>query len=235
MTTTVAQRLLAKIGKGAFFKADEFCTQLGTEIDTGGSDSIHLAGTLTVDGASTLTGAVHASNDMVIAGNSTITGNATITGTSLLTGNNTISGAVSLQGSVSLGTPDNKAVATCKIPLALASGATVASVNYTGAIPAGSTIIAVDVVTTTTFGAGTDSKFQLGSSVGGSDYVASTSVSLAGGHHMTINATNNTAGPLIASVPALDASGNNLYGAIVMTGTGSTVGGAQALVTYLTP
>lgn len=187
----------------------------GSETVTGNE---FIGGTLLVTGASTLAGAVHASNDLIVAGNETVTG------TLVQTGN------VSLNGSVVIG-----ATGGAHALVGSASSVTVtatANTDFIMAVPPGSTIVGASAITTTTFGAATDAKIQLGSSVGGSDYVAGTTVSLQGAHALTLLGGAQS-GNLI-NMPTLT-GGANIFGRLVQTGTASSIGGSTIVVTAISP
>jgi len=104
-------------------------------------------------------------------------------------------------------------------------------------VPTGATIHAVRVYTTTAFGASTDAQIQLGSTSGGSDFLAAgsgTTIKAAGVYAINPAPSTGTAVGLLLSYPASSTGSatGNLYLRVIQTGSTPGTGAATLLVSY---
>ena len=104
-----------------------------------------------------------------------------------------------------------------------------ANTDITASVPPTATVIAIDLYTTTAFGAVTDATIQIGSTAGGVDYVAATSIKAVGLVRLTL------VGAAAASLLSMPNASPNLFIRIVQTGGSSATGAATAVVRYLVP
>lgn len=101
-----------------------------------------------------------------------------------------------------------------------------ANTDLTLAIPPGSVAASFVVYTTTGYGAATDATIQIGSTAGGVDYVAATTIKAVGIYALTrVNAA-------AASFLSLPNANPNIFIRIVQSGAASATGAAMLTVTY---
>jgi hypothetical protein len=86
-------------------------------------------------------------------------------------------------------------------------------------------ILTMLAFTSTAFGAATDATLQVGTTQGGSDYIAAVSIKAAGKVALTFAAA-------LAAFPTI-ADGTTLWVRIVQTGTASATGAATLVIEYL--
>lgn len=113
--------------------------------------------------------------------------------------------------------------ATLALPVTAA-----ATTDFTMSLPAGATVLAAQVYTTTAYGAVTDAKISIGVSAGDATYVAQTSVKAAAVVALAFAAGATAAANLLALPTA-----PNLYVRITQTGGNSATGAATMVVTYI--
>lgn len=114
--------------------------------------------------------------------------------------------------------------ATTIVPIAVTA---IANTDFAFTIPPGAVDVSYTLFTTTAFGAATDAMLQLGSTVGGVDYVAAATVKALGVYAMTRVAA--------AAAAHLSPGGLTVNGRIVQSGTASAVGAASLVVSYGLP
>lgn len=106
----------------------------------------------------------------------------------------------------------------------------VTNTDVTATVPTGALIVAFDVYTTTAFTAVTDAMISIGSTAGGSDYVAATSIKAAGVVHLTLAATT------IANLVSMPTQATpNVFIRIAQSGGSTAVGAATLVARYLVP
>lgn len=98
--------------------------------------------------------------------------------------------------------------------------------DFSTSVPAGTSIVRLTVYTTTAYGASTDAKIQLGSTLGGVDYVAAVTIKALGIHALTLVAAG------LANLMNMPSGSPNLFARIVQTGTLSATGAATLVVEY---
>lgn len=119
-----------------------------------------------------------------------------------------------------------KTVLSKSISLAVTAATTT---DYNLGIPLGATLLRATVYTGTAYGAVTDAKVSIGSTLGGVDYVAQTSVKAIGVVALTLV---NAAAASLLSAPAL-AANVNLYTRITQSGGNSATGAATMVIEYI--
>lgn len=103
----------------------------------------------------------------------------------------------------------------------------VATTDFTMSIPPGAAIDSLIVYTTTAYGAATDAKISVGSTVGGQEYVAQTSIKAGGVVSLSFAATTAAAAAM-AVAPAVP----NLNVRITQTGAASATGAAVLVASF---
>lgn len=102
-----------------------------------------------------------------------------------------------------------------------------ANTDFTVTLPAGAINVSYTVLTTTAYGAATDAKISIGSTAGGVDYVAATSIkAIARVALVPVDA---------AAATHLNIGGVTLNVRVVQTGTASATGAATLVITYALP
>lgn len=116
-------------------------------------------------------------------------------------------------------------VGTCMVARTVAVTVTAtANTDLTLTMPK-SKILTIITYTTTAFGAATDATLQMGSTVGGVNYVAAVTIKAAG-------KVAHTFASGLTAFPTLN-EGDTLYLRVVQTGTASATGAATVVVEYL--
>jgi hypothetical protein len=118
--------------------------QTGVDVEFG---DLAATGTLTVDGASTLTGNVSMGGTLAVTGASTLTGNTTVGGTFGVTGNTTLQG-LTVQQPASMNTINASATTLTQLTV---SGATALGSTATATLAAAATVGYASLVTADTF------------------------------------------------------------------------------------
>lgn len=126
-------------------------------------------------------------------------------------------------GPLRVGTGDNAGTVFAARTLAIAVTAT-ANTDLTLTMPRGK-LVTLLVLTGTAFGAATDATIQIGTTVGGVDYVAAQTIKAAAKVSLTFAAA-------LLAFPTLS-EGATLYVRIVQTGTASATGAANLIVEYI--
>lgn len=103
----------------------------------------------------------------------------------------------------------------------------VANTDFTMTIPSGSLIESMTVYTTTAYTAVTDAKLEVGSTVGGVDYVAATTIKAIGVAPMTLVAA--------AAAAFANFTAGTLFVRVVQSGGSTAVGAATLVVVYSVP
>jgi hypothetical protein len=116
-------------------------------------------------------------------------------------------------------------------PVALTVTAT-ANTDFTFTLPAGARGVTFRTQTTTAFGAATDATLQIGSTSGGSEYVAAVSIKATGQVTHTL-VGSGTAG--LETVTGAPGTQTTFTARIVQTGTASATGAATLFVSFAMP
>lgn len=120
-----------------------------------------------------------------------------------------------------------------KLEAAITKALTVTAVTNTDTtttVPTGALIVAIDVYTTTAFGAVTDAVISVGSTAAGNDYVTATSIKAAGVVRLTLAATT------IANLVSMPSAATpNVFIRIAQSGGNSATGAATLVIRYLVP
>lgn len=102
-----------------------------------------------------------------------------------------------------------------------------ANTDFTVTVPAGAINATYTVLTTTAYGAATDAQISIGSTAGGVDYVAATTIKAIGRYSLTPVAA--------AAATHLNIGGVTLNVRVVQSGTASATGAATLIVGYALP
>lgn len=102
-----------------------------------------------------------------------------------------------------------------------------ANTDFTFTPPAGAINVSYTVLTTTAYTASTDAQISIGSTAGGVDYVAATTIKAVGRYSLTpVNA---------AAATHLNVGGVTLNIRVVQSGTATAVGAATLVIGYSLP
>jgi hypothetical protein len=113
-----------------------------------------------------------------------------------------------------------------RVPIAVTA---TANTDFPISLPPGASIDSIRAFTTAAFTAGTDAKLSVGSTVGGVDYVAQTTIAAIGVASMAL--VNAAAASLLSLPP----TSPNLYLRLTQSGTATAVGAATILINYVLP
>jgi hypothetical protein len=116
----------------------------------------------------------------------------------------------------------NRVTSTVSLPVTAT-----ANTDFQFTPPAGAIDVSYTVLTTTAYGAATDAQISIGSTAGGVDYVAATSIKAVGRYALTpVNA---------AAATHLNVGGNTLNIRVVQSGTASAIGASTLAIGYSVP
>lgn len=115
------------------------------------------------------------------------------------------------------------------VPLAVTA---TANTDFAFNIPAGARNVTFRTKTTTAFGAATDAQIEIGKTVGGAEYVASTTIKALGDFSHALVGTNIAD---LDTVPGSSGFTTAFTARVVQSGTASATGAANLYVSYSMP